>query len=336
MAKKTPKARAKSDAPALTAKAEALLEAHVQFWSERLTAEQLEPWLAAELDAVLADAATLKLKEVVSQHDVQAVAKQYAAEIELHGAIPELVGEIARIVQAHPIHRQTRLAALLPDRQFREWLDKLLELKQAREALLHAALANPVVNTLVGDLLYRGISGYLAQNSLTKTLPGVGSALKLGKSVLARATPRLDAAIEGTLRKYLQQSLDATLRESEASLKALLTDDLLRESALEIWAGLKHQTVSQARASVSSEDVEELFVIGYEHWKQLRKTNWYAAIIDAGVEAFFEKYGDTHLTDLLEEMGVGRERILADLLRFAQPALHILHRKKLLDGLIRR
>jgi hypothetical protein len=327
---------AQKAAPELTPKAAALLDAHVAFWLDRLDGKALEPWLAGEVDALLADAAKLKLKDAVRVADVQAVARQYAAEIEPHGAIPELVGEIAAALQAHPLHAKTRLAELLPDRHFREWLDKLLELKSAREALLHAALANPVVHSVAGDLLYRGISGYLAENSLTKSIPGASSMLKLGKSVLSRATPRLDAAIETTLRKYLQQSLDATLRESEHSLKALLTDAALREAALDVWAGLKQQTVSQARATVTSTDLEELFVIGYEHWRTLRKSPWYGAMIDAGVEAFFAKYGDASLAELLDEMGVTRAMILADASRFALPALAALKKKKLLEPLVRR
>lgn len=329
------KATSKKSMP-LSSKAQALLDAQVDWWLERLDAEALEPWIAEEVDALLADAAKLKLEEVVSRADVQAVAKQYAAELEPHGAIPELVGEIAQALQSHPIQKKTKLGELMPDKQFREWLDKLLELHAAREAIIHAALSNPVVSAVAGDLLYRGISGYLGENSLTKGIPGATSMLKFGKSMLAKATPKLDAAIEQTLRKYIQQSLDATLRESEHSLKTLLTDDLLQESALEIWASLKGMTVAEARRTVSAEDVEELFVIGYEHWRRVRKTPYYSAMIDAGVASFFDKYGKSPLTTLLDEMGVSRELILQDVLRFGAPALAALKKKKLLEPMLRR
>lgn len=327
---------AKKAAAKLSNKATALLDAQVAWWLERLDAKALSTWVEVEVDALLADAAKLKLEEVVSRADVQAVAKQYAAELEPSGAIPELVGELAQALQAHPAQKKTKLGELMPDKQFREWLDKILELHAAREAIIHAALSNPVVSAVAGDLLYRGISGYLGESNLTKNIPGASSMLKFGKSMLAKATPKLDAAIESTLRKYIQQSLDATLRESEHSLKTLLTDDLLRDSALEIWANLKGMTVAQVRSTVSAEDVEELFVIGYEHWRSARKTPYYGAMIDAGVVGFFDKYGKTALTTLLDEMGVTREMILTDVLRFAPPALAALKKKKLLEPLIRR
>ena len=327
---------AKKAAAKLGDKATALLDAQVAWWLEHLDVKALKPWLEAEVDALLADATKLKLEEVVSRADVQAVAKQYAAELEPHGAIPELVGEIAQALQAHAAQKKTKLGELMPDKQFREWLDKILELHAAREAIIHSALSNPVVSAVAGDLLYRGISGYLGESSLTKSIPGASSMLKFGKSMLAKATPKLDAAIESTLRKYIQQSLDATLRESEHSLKTLLTDEMLRESALEIWASLKGMTVAEVRSTVSVDDVEELFVIGYEHWRSVRKTAYYGAMIDAGIESFFDKYGKTALATLLEEMGISRAMILKDLLRFGGPAIAALKKKKLLEPMVRR
>ena len=327
---------AKKTAVKLSNKAQAVLDAQVDWWLDRLDAEAITPWLEVELDALLADAAKLKLEEAVSRADVQAVARRYAAELEPHGAIPELVGDIAQALQKHPAQKKTKLAELMPDKVFREWLDKILELHAAREAILHAALSNPVVSAVAGDLIYRGISGYLAQSNLTKSIPGATSVLKFGKSMLAMATPKLDAAIETTLRKYIQQSLDATLRESEHSLKTLLTDELLRESAIEIWASLKGMTVAEVRSTVSAEDIEELFVIGYEHWRIFRKTPYYSAMIDAGIASFFDKYGKASLATLLDEMGISREMILTDLLRFGPPALAALKKKKLLEPLVRR
>lgn len=327
---------AKKAALKLSSKAQHLLDAQVAWWLEQLDPKGLKHWLEAELDAVLADANKLKLEEAVSREDVQAVARQYAAELEPHGAIPELVGEIAQALQAHPAQKKTKLGELMPDKHFREWLNKILELHAAREAIIHAALSNPVVSAVAGDLLYRGISGYLGENNLTKSIPGASSMLKFGKSMLAKAAPKLDAAVETTLRKYIQQSLDTTLRESEHSLKTLLTDDLLRESAIEIWASLKGMTVAEVRTTVSTDDIEELFVVGYEHWRSFRKTHYYGAMIDAGIESFFDKYGKTSLANLLEEMGISRAMILKDLMRFGAPAIAALKKKKLLEPIVRR
>ena len=320
----------------LGSKAQALLDAQTAFWLERLQPETLQPWLEVEIDALLADAAKLKLADVVSCESVQQVALHYAAQLEPHGAIPELVGEIANAVQQHPAQKSTKLGALIPDKHFKEWLDKLLELKDAREALIHEALRNPVMNTVAGDLIYRGISGYLGESNLVKGIPGASSVLKFGKSMLAKATPKLDTAIEETLRKYINQSLEATLRESEGSLKTLLTDEVLRDAALEIWAGVKGRSIAELRATVSQQDVEELFVIGYEHWRSVRKGGYYSAMIETGVAVFFEKYGKQSLAQLLDEVGITRAMLITDAMRFAPDALAGLKKKKLLEPMVKR
>lgn len=322
--------------PALPAQAAALLEAQVRFFADRLDPAGLEALLGAEVPQLLADAKKLKLEEVVSRQSVKDVARTYAVELEPSGAIPELVGEIALRLQKLPVQARTRLGELMPERQFEDWLEKLLELKAARAEVLHQALSNPVVVTLASDLIYRGIRGYLSENAVTRGIPGAQSMMKFGKTMLAKATPKLDGAIESALRGYVQRSTEATLRESEHSLNELLTDERLREAAHEAWAQLKTLTPAALREPLSVEDVEELFVIGYEHWRVLRKSEWYGALIDAGIDAFFDKYGKTSLTALLEEVGVTEAIIVRDALRFAPTVLTVLRKKKLLEPLLRR
>jgi hypothetical protein len=87
---------------------------------------------------------------------------------------------------------------------------------------------------------------------------------------------------------------------------------------------------------VSSLDVEEFFVIGYETWRELRTTPFYAALIDGGIDSFFDKYGDTTLRGILDEMGITRDIAIRDAMRFAPPVLKMLKQKKMLEPMLRR
>ena len=51
-------------------------------------------------------------------------------------------------------------------------------------------------------------------------------------------------------------------------------------------------------------------MIVFEYWRELRHTDYFNAMLEAGVQAFFDKYGDTSLTGLLDELGVTRELML--------------------------
>jgi hypothetical protein len=314
--------------------AQALLDAHVQFILNQLEGKSLQALIERELDAILDGAGKLTLGEAVTAQMVKDTVRHYAVELELGGGIPELVGDIARIVYEHKVHEHTRLVDLVSDRQFREMLDKVLEMKDLRRRLVHETTANPLYTALASDILFHGIRGYVMRGPVTRGIPGARSVMKLGQSVIKGAG--LDDALEINLRKYIHRNIKATLKESERFLLSSVDDDRVRDFVLEIWDAVKTRRLSLFREYVTSRDVEEWFIVGYEYWRELRRSEYYSLLINAGIDAFFGKYGDTPLRELLDEVGLQRHMLLADAMRFAPPAIKALKKKKLLEPLVRR
>ena len=314
----------------LSGKAQALLDAQVQFIVDQLTGKSLQSLVERELDALLIASEKLMLNEAVTRQMIKDTALTYAADLELHGAIPELVGDVARALYAHKIQTKTHLKDLLSDEHFENILDKILELKTARKQLVHAAVGNPLYADIAADLIYNGVKGYMNDNPLTKSIPGMSSMMKLGSSVMG------GAKMEENVKGYIRSSLKPILKQSEHFLIDTLDDDRLRDTALAVWKHLKTHKISEVRESISSEDIEDFFVIAYEYWRELRKTTYYREMIGAGIDAFFDKYGDVSLAELLEEMGMTREILLGEAMRFAPHVLAVLKKKKLLDPAIRR
>lgn len=330
-ARADPNVAKKKDSPAA-----ALLEAHVQYLLAQLQGEALRGRVEQEVDALLADAEQLLLNDVVTREAVKETVRVYAVKLELNAGIPELVADIAQRIHGHPIHARTRLRDLLSDRQFGEILDKLLEMKDLRERLLDESVSNPVYSALAADIVYHGIKGYLGQNKLTGSIPGAKAAMKLGKSVMNRATPGLEDAIEERLKGYVSKNIQSTLAESRRFLVDRFDAESIREVALDLWDRLKDSKVAAFRDFLRDGDLEDFFVIGYEYWHSLRQSDWYVTLIDAGVDGFFDRYGGSSLGELLEEIGITREMLVADAMRFAPKALEGLRRPGLLEGMIRR
>lgn len=316
----------------------ALYEAQVAHAMALLGGDGLAEHFAAEVDADLANAANLKLGEVVSRDLIKATARTYAVDMPMSGGIPELVGEIARALHAHPIHDKTRLVDLISDQQMREMISKGAEMREVRERIIHEVLGNPVLADLSSDLIYRGIKGYLAQsNDAAKNIPGASMLMGLGKSVLNKASPGLEKSLDEGLLNYVHKSTKATLRSSEKALLEKLSDKVIQKTALEFWGEIKNQPASALRRYVSAETLEEWFVIGYEYWRaELRHTEYYATLIDLGVDCFFDKYEEASLAFLLEEVGVTRDMILREIMRFAPPVLAVLKANGMLEGIVRR
>ena len=313
-----------------------LLDAHVAFVHAQLTGPEFAALIDRNLEATLADAEQLKLADVVSAKDVKAAVHTYALDMVLGGAVPALVGDIVRKLFGHKVNDKTRLVDLIPDDTFDEWLDKLLELQEAREALIHVVVTSPVFAALIAELLYAGARGYVTDSKLADRIPGARSALKIGARMASRAKPDLAEAVDGKLRAYAKANTQSSLAASEEFLRGMLASPVFRNGLHDMWDEYKATPLGEMRAYLADEDLEELFVIGYEHWQHLRGTAWLRALIDAGVDQFFANFKKHTLRELLDAVGVTPEHIRAEALRFAPPVIAGLDKKGLLDGVIRR
>lgn len=316
--------------------AEALLEAHVQFVLEDLEGEGLQALIEDILDHALADAAKLKLNDVTTRQQIKDTACTYAAELELGGGIPELVGDIGRALHAHPGLGETRLGDVLSDRRFKEFIDLGLEQKALRAMIIRGVVASPLYGRLASELLYNGIRGYLAQNALTDNIPGARSMMKLGKAVLSRAASGLEASVEESLKGYIGRSIGGVSQRSAELLLTKEGDEILRDGVLASWKQLKHLKVGELRRHIGERELEEFFVAGYEYWHELRAAPIYMQLIETGIDVFFDKYGKATLRELLDDLGIGRDLMLAEAMRHAPHAIQALKKKKLLEPTARR
>lgn len=321
----------------ISPKARALLDAQVQFLLDQLTGDQLQTLLETELDATLANAETLTLNDVVTRDMIKATAINYAVDLDLSGAIPELVGDIGRLLYAHPAQQQTRLRDLLSDRTVHELVDKALELHPLREHLINGIVRSPAIATLATETLWHSLREHLAVSSRLGKLPGAQRLLDAGKAWFDKAVPpHIEHQVEDQLRHWLQRTVSVVLGESAELLQTGLDDDQLREAILGLWTEYRNRPLADIRPYVSEVDVEEFFVTGYDYWRQLRKTAYYRAVIETGIDGFFDKYGDTSLREILDEMGIDRAMMIREAMRFGPHVLDKLHRRDLVAPFLRR
>ncbi|HET8730900.1 MAG TPA: hypothetical protein VFM34_07315 [Moraxellaceae bacterium] len=314
-----------------------LLDAHVEYLMAQLQGPALEALVSREIDEMLSEGRRLTLEEAVTRDMIKATARSYAVELDLSGAIPELVGDIARALYAHPVHGRTTLNDLLPDGLFEEFLDKILDMRDLHQWVVHEAVDNPVYTQLATDVVIEALRGYLYHGGArAKRLPGARQMGALGGSLLRSALPALEETLEESLRSYLQRSMQDLLKSSEDFLLGLLDKEQVRSLVLEGWDAIKDRRISEFKEGVSGLDIEEFFVIGYEAWRSLRDTPFYGSLIDSGIDAFFDKYGESSLHEVLEEMGITRDIALNEALRFAPHVLDVLRERGMLEPMVRR
>lgn len=321
----------------INTQAAALLEAHITHTIERLHGKALQSLIESEIDHALAMGEMVTLNQAVTRDMIKDTVRVYAVELELSGAIPELVGDIARSLYANPVFETSTLNELLPDEIFSEFLDKILEMREMREWIVHEAVANPIYSALASDIVMESVRDYAQQSAArAKKIPGAAQAARLGQSLLGAALPAIEDTLEDNLRKYIRKSLQNILNRSEEFLLSHFDEEKIRELALDLWDLVKDRPLADFTQSVSGLDVEEFFVIGYEAWREFRLTPFYSAMINGGIDSFFEKYGGSSLRELLDEMGITREIAIRDAMRFAPPVLAMMKKKNLLEPIIRR
>jgi len=316
--------------------AQTLLDAHVNYIVDELSGSGLKAVIEEEVDAALVVAGKLTLGAVVTRKQIKDTAAVFASEVEFGPGLPELVGDIARALYAHKVHDKTSPGDLLTDAHFDEFATQILELESLREKIVRAVITSPLYADFAGDLLYSGITGYLAQNTVTKNIPGASSMLKLGRAALSVATPKLESSIEDGLRKYIAKAVQASTTRSAEFLLNHADSEQLKSLATDAWDKLKDEPIGVLREDVPSRWVEELFVTGFEAWRHLRQQDWYRVMIDAGIDGFFDKYEDATLAALLEDLGIDRARMIDEAQRYAPHVIKVLKKKKLLEPILRR
>jgi hypothetical protein len=93
--------------------------------------------------------------------------------------------------------------------------------------------------------------------------------------------------------------------------------------------------LSDAFGYVSSHDMEDFVVLGYEFWQRYRKTRYFREISRELVGHFFTKYGGESVLSLLEELGVTAPMVSDELQGFLPPLLEKAHATGLLEQRIR-
>lgn len=300
-----------------------LLDGLVDYLLARLAPAQLEGLIETELDYLLEQAGRYTLTEWVSAEQIHHTARKYAVEMHISGAIPELVGDMVEKFYDQAADSDRVVADVIDEDVVMALLDKVLEIPLSRQGMAWLG-RNPVLLALLAGGAQMGLKTLLHQ--------GLPAPLReqLGKRLPARWVSSVETRLQEWLLRRTEQLLSDPYLYRDENL------DELRELVLVAWQEFAQRPVADVRELVTSEDIQELFVIGFEYWRELRHTDYFNSLLLSGVNAFFEKYGDTSLTELLEEMGVTREMMLDDARRFAPPILDKLRTEGLLEEWLRR
>ena len=318
-------------------KAEALLNAQIDFHIAEMQGDRLEAVIKEEMDSLFTLMETQTLNEAVSAEKLKQTVKKYLVNLDIPDAIPERLDAIAEFMLTHNGLETNKLGDILSDDEFSNLLQKGLAMETLRTRAIDEFVENPVFTGMISDLLYSAIRGFaLDNNILVKNIPGASMMMKLSKNVVNKTAPKLERAAEETIKKYIHSNLKATLKQSKAFLINALDGDEITDISMKIWRSAKDKPLSTFNKYISEEDISEVLAMGYDHWKGFRKTEYYSSLLDEGIDFAFKQYGTMTLKELLTNMGIEKEMMLEDALLFAPDVIENLSKTGYIRDLYRR
>ena len=236
-----------------------------------------------------------------------------------------------------PVQSTTALGDIITRGQATGFVEEMLELRRQRERVISEIMAHPVYQELVSNVVYQGVVNYLYEDNLiTKSVPGVGSMMKFGKRMANKAVPGLDETFERRLKAWLSDSLPGLINRSEQFLQKALSDDEVRDTVMAAWVAMEDRTLADLQEGLGDVELQTFVVLGYEFWLQFRKTDYFESCARAVVAHLFLKYGDRPLTDLLGDVGVTEDLIMAEVDAWAIPIIDVLREEGYVETLVRR
>lgn len=310
--------------------AQALLLEQVGFIRKSLVDHQNIQQFQTVIQNIYTYSDQILLKDLVKLEQLQQVVIKYAFQLNLGADLLEFIGTIAQKIHRYITQQNDQLQHLISDEMFSSWLYKILELDQARFALKQLILKNEKAQQ---------ISLQLANQILESNTPYLDQLRKF-KHRDQRWGDALKSRFIGFIQEQ-QHQLELKLEQqlSQAILKQLghiltLPSDELAEIALDLWSELKYHKVSDHTAQIQAIDVEELFILVYETWKDLRQTDFIQAVVLDVVKAFYDDFSNHSLQELIESVGLTQNDLLDETIRFVPNLIQSLDQLSLLEKII--
>ena len=315
--------------------AQQLLDAQVSFHLDRLTGEQLESTVTRLTDELLAAAGRHPIDVLVDRDAIKAIVVRALATVPGSAAVTGIVEMATNVVYEGPAE-PFALGELVERERVEVLVDELLGLTPVLERALERLVASPQVGTVASRFMGRIVGEVLQANkAVADKVPGLGQLMSFGTSAASKVMGAADKQFEGLITDSVGKGGTFAVRRLNRIVIETLNDPTTREAVLQVWdlmaqervSGLSRHTTREEIAGVV-DAVHELAVttVAHEHVVTLGEVI---------VDAFFDRFGGYTPTELLDELDLSRDDIVADLVRIAPSAVEALRVSGDLERIVR-
>jgi len=315
--------------------AERLLDAQVAYHLAQLSGPALPETVAALVEDLLAASAERPIEDLVDRDAVAGVVTRLLRTVPGSAALGATVEVLTEIAHDGPTDEHV-IGDLLERGQVEELLDRLIALAPVLDAGLDRLTASPLVGTVASRFMGRIVGEVLQANkAVAGRVPGLGSLMSFGTNAASKVMGAADKQFEGLIGDTVGRGGAYAVGRLNRILVETVRDPTTREAVLQVWDLAADEPVSGLSRSVTREQLAGLVDALHEIVVTAAASEPAAGLVEAAVDALLERLGGYTPAELLDELGVDRSELVADVVRAAPYVLDALRESGELERMVR-
>ncbi|MCW2849998.1 MAG: hypothetical protein JWR90_3972, partial [Marmoricola sp.] len=191
-----------------------------------------------------------------------------------------------------------------------------------------STIASRFMGRIVGEVLQ-------ANKAVADKVPGLGSLMSFGTNAASKMMGAADKQFEGLIGDTVGKGGTFAVRRLNRIVIETLRDPTTREAVLQVWDLLSEEPVAGLGPYATREEISGVVDAAHDLAVTTVASEQVAHIGEVVVDAFFDRFGGYTPTELLDQLDLGREDLVADLVRIAPGVLDALRESGDLERLIR-
>jgi hypothetical protein len=305
--------------------AEALLNAQVKYTLDALQGEQLAQHIEAEARAAYHWVAKQPLESLVPKQNVLNLAETALSEFVVTDATKEYFQSLSHAILDYVAENDIEIDDVISKSTWDKIADKVIAERQIREEIISRIVGNPFYGELLSEVLYNSIKSFLQQSGPSSD-KGLGGLFNVGKGLLGAALSGIEDNIDRSVKKFLSENINKTIRDSEKIIKSKLTDAKLKEASNKLWSTLDDLNFTEIaeklkKMSVSNSGGSSASQLGVEILNDLKKSQSVKDLGQLVIDHFYEVHGHQPVSVLMTNLVVTEEKVVRESLRVATPII---------------
>lgn len=279
-------------------KAEQLLQAQLRYILAQVQDEQT---LSDEVNTLVAHLSDKPVEQLITLEHLQALLNKQVLDYPVQAHLTEQIVSQIQFALTHASNDSIKIADLIPSDSVESVAQYLSSQKNHREAFIHRIFSNPAYAQMLSQTISHAINDYMENNVIAKKMPGMGSLMKMGKSVLEKAT---DSNLDSALQGYLNKNINNLIAVSEKMANRHLNDQQVYQLIKQGWQSVAQQPVSMVNNYVDNDGLTNGAQVISRTWDSLRGNDYIRTQVNDGIAHWYSQNKQHTLGKILRDVNV--------------------------------